>query len=175
MGKDNDWGVFSPKIFKEEFCLTTSLSAAIMPSPPWSHTGSRPSRDRSIFTAIRSGLGSSYMSASPDHSRRKSRPEFPDCSIILGFEVDALRVRGILNTDLDKSHRFGVPLHGCVGGSQEVGGTVSGLGQEVTTPIPVPLWDPGELSNADMFTRFVFFKFLRSHFQTRGLFKLGLM
>ena len=31
--------------------------------------------------------------------------------MILGSEVDTFRVCGILDTDLDKSQRFGVPLH----------------------------------------------------------------
>jgi hypothetical protein len=31
--------------------------------------------------------------------------------VILGSEVDTFRVCGILDTDLDKSQRFGVPLH----------------------------------------------------------------
>ena len=63
----------SPSLFLSIFSyLTTSSSAAIMPSPPWSRTGSPPSRDRSRFTVIRSGLGSSCMSASLDHSGRRA-------------------------------------------------------------------------------------------------------
>ena len=60
------------------------------------------------------------------------------------WEDDAFRVRGILDTDLDKSQRFGVPLQGWGGGSQEE-----------------------DCSDAVMFTRFVFFNFSLSLFQTR--------
>ena len=63
---------------------TSSTAAAIAPSPPRSRRGSRPSRDRSRSSMIRSGAGSSYKSASPDHSRRRSRSEYPDCSRVPG-------------------------------------------------------------------------------------------
>ena len=112
---------YSKKSFVEYFFLfifsylTLSLTAAIRRSPPWSRTGLHPSSDRAISSTIRSGVGSSYMSVSRDNSRRKSRPEAPDCSVTLGYEDDAFGVRCILDTDIDKNQRVGVPIHRCVG------------------------------------------------------------
>ena len=63
---------------------TGSTAAAIAPSPPRSRRGSRPSRDRSRSPMIRSGTGSSYKSASPDHSRGRNRSEYPDLSRVPG-------------------------------------------------------------------------------------------
>ena len=105
---------------------TTSSSAAIVPSPPRSRTGSRPSRDRSRSSRIRSGAGSSYMSASPDYSMRRSSSDSPDCSKSSWIEDGASWRICFLETDPERGpDRVQVHLQEHVGGYHAEGGTIS--------------------------------------------------